>query len=89
MQYAGASWYPLPITMALVEMILPGIQVVLSVLLVGAVLLQQRGAGLGGAFGDQSQQSYYKRRGAELFLFQATIVLSVLFAISALVAFIL
>ena len=75
--------------MALVEMILPGIQVVLSVLLVGAILLQQRGAGLGGAFGDQSQQSYYKRRGAELFLFQATIVLSVLFAISALVAFIL
>lgn len=75
--------------MALVEMILPGIQVVLSVLLVGAVLLQQRGAGLGGAFGDQSQQSYYKRRGAELFLFQATIVLAVLFAISALVAFIL
>ncbi len=75
--------------MALVEMILPGIQVVLSVLLVGAVLLQQRGAGLGGAFGDQSQQSYYKRRGAELFLFQATIVLAILFAISALVAFIL
>lgn len=74
--------------MTLVETILPGIQVVLSVLLVGAVLLQQRGAGLGGAFGDQSQQSYYKRRGAELFLFQATIVLSVLFVLSALLAFV-
>lgn len=74
--------------MTLVETILPGIQVILSVLLVGAVLLQQRGAGLGGAFGDQSQQSYYKRRGAELFLFRATIVLSILFVLSALLAFV-
>jgi protein translocase SecG subunit len=71
------------------ETILPGIQVILSILLVGAVLLQQRGAGLGGAFGDQSQASFYKRRGAELYLFQATIALAVLFVISAVVAFIL
>ncbi len=72
--------------MALIQSLLPAIQVVLSVLLIGAILLQQRGAGLGGAFGDSSQQSYYKRRGAELFLFRSTIVLAVLFAASALLA---
>ena len=70
--------------MALIGSLLPGIQVILSVLLVGAVMLQQRGAGLGGAFGDQSQESFYKRRGAELFLFRATIVMAVLFVATAL-----
>lgn len=72
--------------MALIQSLLPGVQVILSVLLIGAILLQQRGAGLGGAFGDSSQGTYYKRRGAELFLFRATIVLAVLFALSALLA---
>lgn len=75
--------------MALIASLLPGIQVVLSILLVGAILLQQRGAGLGGAFGDQSQETFYKRRGAELFLFRATIVLALLFAATALVALVI
>ena len=71
--------------MALIASLLPGIQVVISVLLIGAILLQQRGAGMGGAFGDNSQGTYYKRRGAELFLFRASIVLAILFALTALV----
>ncbi len=70
--------------MALIASFLPGIQVVISILLIGAILLQQRGAGMGGAFGDSSQGTYYKRRGAELFLFRASIALSVLFALTAL-----
>jgi preprotein translocase subunit SecG len=70
--------------MALIASFLPGIQVVISILLIGAILLQQRGAGMGGAFGDSSQGTYYKRRGAELFLFRASIVLSILFALTAL-----
>ena len=70
--------------MALIASFLPGIQVVISILLIGAILLQQRGAGMGGAFGDSSQGTYYKRRGAELFLFRASIALSVLFAVTAL-----
>jgi preprotein translocase subunit SecG len=74
--------------MTLIANLLPGVQLVLSVLLIAAILLQQRGAGLGGAFGDQSQETFYKRRGGELFLFRATIVLAVLFALSALVALI-
>lgn len=66
---------------------LPYIQIVLSVLLVAAILLQQRGSSLGGAFGgDNFSATFHKRRGAELFLFRATIVICVLFVISALLA---
>ncbi len=72
--------------MALIAGLLPGIQIVIAILLIGAILLQQRGAGLGGAFGDSAGGTYYKRRGAELFLFRASIVLAVLFAATALVA---
>ena len=75
--------------MALAATLLPGIQIVLSVLLVGAILLQQRGAGLGGAFGDQGESTFYKRRGAELFLFRASIVFAILFATSALLALVI
>jgi len=72
--------------MALIQSLLPGVQILLSILLIGAILLQQRGAGLGGAFGDSAGGTYYKRRGAELFLFQASIVLAILFALTSLLA---
>lgn len=72
--------------MALIHSLLPGAQVIISILLIGAILLQQRGAGLGGAFGDSAQETFYTRRGAELFLFRASIVLAILFALSALLA---
>lgn len=64
--------------------VLPYIQVALSVLLVAAILLQQHGSSLGGAFGgDNFSATFHKRRGAELFLFRATVVLGVLFVIFA------
>ncbi len=64
--------------------ILPYIQIVLSVLLIAAILLQQRGSSLGGAFGgDNFSASFHKRRGAELFLFRLTIVLAILFVLAA------
>lgn len=67
---------------------LPYIQIVLSFLLVIGVVLQERGAGLGGAFGgDNFASTFYKRRGAEKLLFQATIVVAVLFVLSAVVGF--
>lgn len=73
--------------MALLSQLLPAVQLVLSLLLVGGILLQQRGAGLGGAFGGgDSDTSYYTRRGAEKFLFQGTIVIATLFALSSLAA---
>lgn len=60
-------------------------QLVLSLLLIGGILLQQRGAGLGGAFGGgDSDSAYSTRRGAEKTLFQATMVIAVLFALTSL-----
>lgn len=59
-------------------------QIVLSVALVLAVLLQVRGGGLGGIFG-QSDTVYRTKRGVEKTLFQLTIVLVVLFIVISLV----
>ncbi len=70
--------------------VLPYIQIGLSVLLIVCVLLQQTGAALGGAFGgDNFSAGYHTRRGSEKFLFYATIVLGVLFALSSFIALVL
>ena len=70
--------------------VLPYIQLVLGVLLIGCVFLQQTGASLGGAFGgDNFSAGYHTRRGSELYLFYASIVLGVLFAASAALALVL
>ena len=53
-------------------------QIVLSTALVLAVLLQVRGGGLGGIFG-QADTVYRTKRGVEKTLFQLTVVLVVLF----------
>lgn len=72
--------------MTLLQEVLPYAQIALSVLLIGAVLLQRTGASLGGAFGaDNFSSGFHTRRGMERTLFQASIVLGVLFAVSALV----
>lgn len=66
---------------------LPYIQIALAVVLIAAILLQQRGSSLGGVFGgDNFSAAFHKRRGAEMFLFRATIVLGVLFVISILLS---
>lgn len=59
-------------------------QIVLSVVLILAILLQVRGGGLGGIFG-QPDTVYRTRRGAEKILFQLTIVLTVLFIIISII----
>jgi preprotein translocase subunit SecG len=53
-------------------------QMILSVALTAALLLQVKGGGLGGIFG-QADTVYRTRRGMEKTLFQITIVLVVLF----------
>ncbi len=58
-------------------------QIVLSVALVAAVLLQVRGGGLGGIFG-QADTVYRTKRGVEKVLFQITIALVVLFTLVSL-----
>ncbi|MCL2149324.1 MAG: preprotein translocase subunit SecG [Dehalococcoidia bacterium] len=54
-------------------------QMVLAVALTLVLLLQVRGGGLGGIFG-QADTVYRTKRGLEKTLFQLTIVLAVLFA---------
>ena len=60
-------------------------QIVLSVALIMAIMLQIRGGGLGGIFG-QADSVYRTRRGVEKTLFQLTIVLVVLFVVISIVA---
>ena len=54
------------------------IQTILAVLLIAAVLIQQRGSGLSGVFGGEGS-AYATRRGAEKIIFIATIVIAILF----------
>ncbi len=76
--------------MILVAKILPYAQIILSVILVAAVLLQQSAAGLGGALGgDDTGSFHHTRRGFEKFLFYLSIVCAILFALSALLAIII
>jgi len=58
-------------------------QTILAIALMAAILLQQRGTGLGGAFGGEVT-AYRSRRGIERRLFQLTILLAVLFVIFSL-----
>ncbi|MBI2669938.1 MAG: preprotein translocase subunit SecG [Candidatus Yanofskybacteria bacterium] len=59
-------------------MLITIIQLILAVLLIAAILLQQRGTGLSGAFGGEGSV-YSTRRGIEKILFTSTIVIAVLF----------
>ena len=64
--------------------IIPYIQIALSVLLVGGILLQRSEAGLGGAFGGDSFSTvHHEKRGAEKIIFIATIIIAILFAITS------
>ena len=63
-------------------------QIIVSVALIAAILLQARGTGLSGTFGGDSAV-YRSRRGVERRLWQFTIVLLALFVIFSLAAFIL
>ena len=60
-------------------------QIILSAALIGAILLQVKGGGLGGIFG-QADTVYRTKRGVEKTLFQLTIVLVVLFIVISIVA---
>ena len=55
------------------------VQMVLAVFLIIAILLQQKGSGIGAGFGGPSGSIVSTRRGVDLFLYKATIVLSIIF----------
>jgi len=64
--------------------ILPYIQIVLSLLLIAGVLLQRSEGSLGSAFGsDGATGGRFMRRGFEKILFNTTVVVAILFALSA------
>jgi len=64
------------------------IQVVIAILLMVAILMQNRGAGLGGVFGGGGGV-YLTKRGLEKKLFIATIVLASLFILISLGVFLI
>ena len=63
-------------------------QIIVSIALIAAILLQARGTGLSGTFGGDSAV-YRSRRGVERRLWQFTIVLLALFVIFSLASYIL
>jgi len=64
---------------------LPYIQIGLAVILTTLVLIQQSEGSLGSAFGGDSFGAQHRtRRGAELYIFRATIIVGILFVLFAL-----
>lgn len=66
-----------------IDSILQIIMIGSAVLMILAILLQQRGATLGAGFGS-SGELYTSRRGVDKSLFEVTIVLAVIFVVSIL-----
>lgn len=62
--------------------------IVVSLLLVASIMLQNKGSGLGQAFGGDGAV-FMARRGPEKTLFRATVVLSVLFVLLSLAVILL
>lgn len=71
--------------------ILPYVEVILSVLLIVAILMQRSEAGVGGSFGgnDNFANGFHTRRGFEKKLFYFTIIIGVLFIISSLLTIVI
>ncbi len=63
-------------------------QIIVSIALIFAILMQARGTGLSGTFGGDSAV-YRSRRGVERRLWQFTIILLALFVMFSLASFIL
>ena len=60
--------------------------IITSIALIASVVLQSKGAGLGGLTGGDTGGIFAARRGIEKVLFRVTIVLSVLFFILAILS---
>lgn len=71
-----------------IDTILQIVTIVSAFLMIVAVLLQQRGATLGAGFGS-SGELYTTRRGLDKSLYEATIVLAVIFVLSILTGLLL
>jgi protein translocase SecG subunit len=58
------------------------LQIIVSVFLIISILLQNKGSGLGAAFGGDTG-GYYAKRGFEKFLLYFSVVLSIMFILLA------
>ena len=65
--------------------ILKYFELVVSILLITAIMVQNRSSGMSATFGG-SGTIHVKKRGAEKVLYNATIVLAILFVASAILA---
>lgn len=61
------------------------LQIIISFLLIGAILLQNQGQGLSASFGGGGE-FYRSKRGLEKLLFWATIVLVCLFLVTSIIS---
>jgi len=68
--------------------LLTTIQIISAILLIIAILLQQRGTGLGSAFGGEGA-IYRTKRGLEKGIFIFTIIIAIIFFASVFFSFIL
>ena len=67
-------------------MLLTAIQIIVCLILIGLILLQVKGTGLGSTFGGQSQ-AYHSKRGVEKVVFYSTIITGIIFVIISLLNF--
>jgi protein translocase SecG subunit len=69
---------------------LASIQIILSLVLMGAILIQHSESGLGTSFGGgDSMNIGHTRRGAEKIIFRGTIILAIAFVVVSFIAFII
>ena len=71
-----------------IESILPYVTLISGILMIATILLHQRGASLGAGFGS-SGELYTTRRGLDKSLFEATVVIAVIFVLSILTGLLL
>ena len=64
------------------------IQAIIALVLIGAILLQERSSGLSGAFGGSNDVFYRQRRGFEKLLFNLTVVLLTSFIVLSILNFV-
>ena len=67
-----------------IGMILMGVQIVLSVILVGSIMPQDTKSAVPSQYGGEGNQSYFKPKGKEAFLGRVTKIAAVLFFLNAL-----
>jgi preprotein translocase subunit SecG len=69
-------------------MIFLSVQIFIAVLLITAILMQARGAGLGEAWGGSSD-FFTSRRGMEKIIFLTTVILAILFLLISIINLVL